>query len=220
MKKWIVIGAGSLLLGLSIVFGALFAGPIFAYAHSVSTSDTNPSDTKSHPYCDQYQQSLAKRLNVSVSTLQQDRQGAVSDVLAQMVKDGKLTQTQADAITKRVAAHQACAGFPRHAHVALSSLLKYRTDMLNSVAQGLHMSSDQLTSDLKAGQKLDAIAKAQNVSANDLKTLESNALNSALDKAVKAGAITQSQADALKQREQKHPEFVARVLQHTLHTKK
>src|ERR1700724_3305706 len=110
MKKLLLIGGGSLLLLVTIGFGAFFAGPLLASANSNTTASSTAGTPTTNPYCEQYLQALAKRLNVSVTTLQQDKLGARTDVLNQMVKDGKLTQAQATAIEQRLQSHQACTG--------------------------------------------------------------------------------------------------------------
>src|SRR5438093_1927241 len=96
-KRTIFIFGGVTLLLLAILIGAFFAGPLFALANVSQTTAGTPTST-TNPYCEQYLQDLAHRLNVSVSTLQQDKLAAMEDVLNQLVKDGKLTQSQADAI--------------------------------------------------------------------------------------------------------------------------
>lgn len=63
-----------------------------------------------NPYCQQYQQDLAKRLGVSVSTLQKDQMAAADDVLARLVKEGKMTQSQANQMRSRMESHMACTG--------------------------------------------------------------------------------------------------------------
>src|SRR5438445_6534513 len=109
MKKvfWIV-GGSALLLGC-ILFGAFFAGPLLASANTSQSNAATPTTT-TNAYCQQYLQDLAKRLGVSVSTLQQDKLAAAEDVLAQLVKDGKLTQNQANQIKQRLESHKACTG--------------------------------------------------------------------------------------------------------------
>ena len=93
MKKILLIGGGSALLLLCVLFGAFFAGPLLASARSSQTTATAASTpTTTNPYCQQYLQDLANRLGVSVSTLQQDKLASADDVIAQLVKDGKLTQ--------------------------------------------------------------------------------------------------------------------------------
>lgn len=213
MKKLLIIGGSSALVLLSILFGAFFAGPLFASANS-TTATASPTTTNT--YCVQYQQDLANRLNVSVSTLQQDSKSAREDVLAQLVKDGKLTQSQADSIKQRIENHQACTG-NGHVYsrfVTRQFLQKYRSDIATQVAQGLHLSADQLTSQLKAGKSLSQIASAQNVSTSQLQTIVTNAIKGSLSKAISAGDLTQTQANNFTQFLQKHPHAFGRILDH------
>lgn len=115
MKKIFWIIGGSILLVGAIMFGSYFAGPLLASAHTGQSNAGTPTPTTTpNPYCQQYLQDLAKRLGVSVSTLQQDARAAGQDVLAQMVKDGKLTQSQANAIKQKFQSHQACTGRGMH----------------------------------------------------------------------------------------------------------
>ncbi len=215
MKKFLLIAGGSAALLLSILFGAFFAGPLFASASTKpATTTTTQPNAKPNPYCEQYQQDLAKRLGVSVSTLQQDRKGAFEDVLAQQVKDGKLTQAQADAIKQRVESHQACTGnhFVYRGLVIKQFLHKYRSDIITQVATGLHLSADQLTSQLKAGKSLNEIAQAQKVSTADLHTIVLNAVSNDVNKAVSAGDLTQAQGTDINQFLKNHPNYVDHLL--------
>src|SRR5579863_5006893 len=141
MKKIFLIVGGSVLLVAAILSGAFFAGPLLASAHTgQSNTATSTPTTTTNPYCQQYLQDLANRLHVSVSTLQQDKLGAREDVLAQMVKDGKLTQSQATAIENKLQSHQACTGKGSGIvgrGVVLNSLKQYLPAAENQVAQGL-----------------------------------------------------------------------------------
>src|SRR5881275_346508 len=162
MKKLtIFIFGGAALLLLAILFGAFFAGPLLAMANGSQTAAGTPTAT--NPYCQQYLQDLAQRLNVSVSTLQQDKLAAMEDVLNQLVKDGKLTQSQADAMKQRLTSRHECSGKGLYGQRATLSqfLAKYRSDIANEVALGLHLSTDQLVSQLKSGKSLNDIATAQ-----------------------------------------------------------
>lgn len=216
MKKWLLIGGGAAVLVLSIVVGALFAGPLFASANANTPAAGTPTATKNQ-YCDLFEQSLAKRLGVSVSMLQQDRQGAFGDVLAQLVKDGKITQAQADQITKRLASHPLmdCSGLNAGRFVNFGSgqfLNKYRTAIFSEVAQGLKLTPDQLMTQLKSGQSLNDVAQAQHVSQTDLRNLLSKAITDQLSKAVSAGDLTQAQANAYQQMLQQHPQLLDKLL--------
>src|SRR6266699_4195890 len=213
MKKifWIV-GGSALLLGC-IVFGAFFAGPLLASAQTGQSNAATPTTT-TNAYCEQYLQDLAKRLGVSVSTLQQDKLAATEDVLNQLVKDGKLTQSQADAIKQRLTSHRACSGNGFHWQRAIINqfLAKYRSDMASDVAQGLHLSTNQLVTELKSGKSLNNIATTQHVTAAQLHTIVTNAVHGALNKAVSAGDLTQAQSDSISQFLQKHPQFLDHLL--------
>ena len=213
MKKIFWIVGGSILLLGCIVFGAFFAGPLFASAHT-SQSNSTTSTSATNPYCEQYLQDLAGRLNVSVSTLQQDSLAAKEDVLAQLVKDGKLTQNQANAIKQRLESHQACTGKGQFLErgVVLHSLKQYLPNVASQVAQGLHLSVDQLKTDLQNGMSLDQIATAQGVSSSQLHTLVLNAIQSAVNQAVKDGNLTQQQATAFIQALQSHPGVLDKLL--------
>src|SRR6266480_7367111 len=184
MKKIVLIGSGSALLLLCILFGAFFAGPLLASARGGQTSAT-PTPSATNPYCQQYLQDLAKRLGVSVSTLQQDKLAAAEDVLAQLVKDGKLTQNQANQIKQRLESHKACSGNGRDLWgrgIMMQTLKQYLPAVANQVAQGLHMTVDQLKTQLQSGKSLTDIATAQGVSASQLHTLVINAVQNAVNK--------------------------------------
>jgi predicted transcriptional regulator len=211
MKKVLIIGGGSTLLLLAILFGAFFAGPLLASANNTAT--TSGASTKQQ-YCSQYQQDLAKRLGISESQLQQNNQAALADVLAQMVKDGKLTQARADKIKQRVASHPNCAGLVGLGKgLTVKQLVnKYHTDFITQVAQGLNMKSDDLTSQLQAGKSLMDIAATKNVSTDQLRTIATNAINSILKKAVSDHNLTQAQADHITQSMQKNPQALNRLL--------
>ncbi len=110
MKKVLLMGGGSALLLLGLLFGAFFAGPLFASTRSGPTKTAPTPTATTNPYCQLYQQDLAKRLGVPVSTLQKAQLAAAEDVLARLVKDGKLTQSQANGIRSRMESHMACTG--------------------------------------------------------------------------------------------------------------
>ncbi len=209
MKKILFIGGGSALLLLCILFGAFFAGPLLASARGGQTTATATSTpTATNPYCQQYLQDLANRLGVPVSTLQQDKLASAEDVLAQLVKDGKLTKNQANQIKQRLESHKACSGKGRGLWgrgVTMQSLKQYLPGVATQVAQGLNMTANQLMSQLQSGKSLSEIATAQGVSSAQLQTLVTNAIQSAVNKAVSDGNLTQQQATNIMQMIQKNP---------------
>jgi polyhydroxyalkanoate synthesis regulator phasin len=209
MKKILLIGGGSALLLLCILFGAFFAGPLLASAmggQNTATAASTPAAT--NPYCQQFLQDLAKRLGVSVSTLQKDKLASAEDVLAQLVKDGKLTQNQANQVKQRLESHQACTGKGRGLWgrgVIMQSLKQYLPSVVSQVASGLKMGATQLMSQLQSGKSLSAIATAQGFSSAQLQTIVTNAIQSVVNKAVSDGNLTQQQATTIMQMLQKNP---------------
>lgn len=219
MKKLLVIAGSSALLLGAILFGAFFAGPLFASAQTTQTTGTPATSTPTtttgtNPYCEQYLTDLAGRLNVTVATLQQDKLAAREDVLAQMVKDGKITQNQANAIISRLEAHQTCTGDHRlwGLRITVSSLRQYVPTIESQVAQGLNLSASQLQADLKSGMSLSQVATQQHISSSQLQTTVQNAIQSAVNQAIKDGNLTQQQGTNFMQFLQKHPGVMARIL--------
>ena len=223
MKKIFLIVGGSVFLVGAILFGAFFAGPMLASAQTgqSTAAATSTATSATNTYCEQYLQDLAKRLGVSVSTLQQDKLSARGDVLAQMVKDGKLTQSQATAIEQRLQSHQACTGKGNGAGrgIVLASLKQYLPNIESQVAQGLKLTSSQLTADLKNGESLSQIATEQSVTSAQLHTIVLNAVQSAANQAVKDGKLTQTQATALMTGLQQHPAILDRLFDRHFHAK-
>ncbi len=216
-KRMLLIGGGVVLLA-AILIGAIVALPRAASASSASGSPT-PTTTSStqNQYCVQFNQDLANRLGVSVSTLQQDRQQAQIDLVNQLVKDGKLTQAQGSTLTQRIQSHQVCANTKHQPYARFvwhQFWSKDRSNVANQIAQGLNLSSSQLVSDLKSGKSLAQIAKTQKVSLAQLKTVVSNAINSSLNSAVSAGNMTSAQQSAISTFIQKHPALVNKLLHH------
>jgi polyhydroxyalkanoate synthesis regulator phasin len=218
-NKLLLIGGGSALLLLAILFGAFFTIPLLASARS-SQTNANAASTPAaatptpNPYCQRYFQDLAKRLGVPVSTLQRDMLAAADDTLAQLVKDGRLTQKQANAIKQFLQSHQACTGIsPVERGIILQSLKPYLNTVANQVALGLRMTPSQLKAQLQAGKRLSQLAAAQGVSSSQLQTTEANAVQSAVNQAVHNGDLTQQQATTFMQYVRKHPEVVNRIIE-------
>jgi polyhydroxyalkanoate synthesis regulator phasin len=216
-KKLLLIGGSTALLLVCILFGAFFAGPILALARGTQNTVSATTTPTTNPYCQQYLQDLANRLNVPLATLEQDSLAAKEDVLAQLVKDGKLTQAQADTIKQRLGATQTC-GLPGTAQVKLNilhqMLQKYQSVLISQLAPGLKLSANTLQSDLQNGQTLVQIARTQNISASQLQTIVLNAAQKTLNQAQQAGDITQQQASAFMQYLQAHPGVVNTLLNH------
>lgn len=207
-----IIGACCMLI---VLIGILFVTPMIASAATNQGTPTPTTANKKAQYCEQFDQDLAKKLNVSVDTLRQDRKSAASDTIDQMVKDGKLKQARADKLKQQLnkSTGNACPTFTNHKQPKNFAILNtYRQDAVAQIAQGLHLNSDQLLTQIKAGKTLVTIAQEQKVSSKDLQTLVQNTIQSVLKKAVNTGILTQKRADAISTFAQKHPQLIQKML--------
>lgn len=92
MKKLLTSSCVTLLF-LSLCCSIFFTGSLPASARSIQDA---PDASVASPYCRVYLHYVAQRLNVSEDTLLRDKLAAKGDVLDQLVREGKLTQAQAN----------------------------------------------------------------------------------------------------------------------------
>ena len=168
--RWILAGL------LVIVLLALGVGGSIILAQG-------PTPTPPKTWMDLYWQALAQKLGTTVEKLQQATTDARKDALDQAVKQGLLTQAQADRMSQRAQGG------------AVASVATVRLD---AAAKALGMSTSDLTTALRGGKTLLDLAREKNVDVIKLRTAIADAEKAALDQAVKDGKMTQAQVDALK----------------------
>ena len=91
-------------------------------------------------------------------------------------------------------------------------LKQYGPDIKNQIAQGLHLTVDQLTTQVKTGKTLSDIATAQKIPSDQLNLIITNAFQTGLKPALDAGTLTQKQVDTLVKRMQNNPKELNRFL--------
>ena len=224
MKRFLIIGGSSLLLLLGILVGAVYGSSRTANANSSSTTTTSAvsdssvktASSATNDYCTQFQKDFANKLGVSSDKLKSAESSAASDTIDQMVKDGKITKAQGDQIKARLGDATNCQfqnkGGNNFGSGNMQKLQQYLTAAEAQVAKGLGISSADLTSQLQAGKSLHDVATAHHVSDAQLKTLLNNAIQTELKAAVKAGDITQSQADMVTKQISSNPAFLDRLI--------
>lgn len=119
----------------------------------------------------------------------------LKNALSGLVKDGTLTQSQADKVAEtldKTLPMPGPGGFggPRH-HGHFMHL------ELATAAKTLGLSEEALRTQLESGKSLADVAKAQNVSVDTLISALVDAAKADLAAAVKAGRLTQAQADEI-----------------------
>ena len=92
------------------------------------------------------------------------------------------------------------------------ALASSRAAICTQVAQGLHMTTQQLVAQLNAGKTLSSIASAQGISSGQLKTIVTNTFQQGLQSAVTNQNLTSAQENALIKRMLKQPRVLDRYL--------
>jgi polyhydroxyalkanoate synthesis regulator phasin len=195
LNRWIVLPAAGL-AALIIGVAAVEAAP-----------SPSASPTTSKNYAQTFVDKLAGILHLTPAATQDALKQAQLQTVDQMLKDGQITQQQADAMKARINAGQGLGsgfGFGRHGGGGFGGfkgngalMQSLTTAELNAAASALHMSTADLQSALRSGKSLSALETQQKVSDSAVRTAMKNAAKGVLDNAVKAGTITQAQADAI-----------------------
>jgi polyhydroxyalkanoate synthesis regulator phasin len=188
LNRWIVLPAAGL------------AAVIIGVAAVEAAPSPSASPTASKNYAQVFVDKLAGILHLTPAATQDALKQAQLQTVDQMLKDGKITQQQADAMKTRINAGQGLGfGFGhRDGFKGDRTLMNdLKTAELNAAASALHMSPADLQSALRSGKSLTDLETQQKVSDSTVKAAMKAAAKGVLDKAVKAGTITQTQADAI-----------------------
>ncbi len=188
LNRWLVLPAVGLAAAI-IGVAAVQAAP-------------SPSPSGSKNYAQVFVDKLAGILHMTTAQTQDALKQAELQTVDQMLKDGKITQQQADAMKARINAGQGLGfGFGRHEGGGFRANRQLMHDLMtaeaNAVASALHMSLTDIQSALRSGKSLSDLETQQNVSDATVKAAMKNAAKGVLDNAVKAGTITQAQADSI-----------------------
>jgi transposase-like protein len=189
--------------------GALLAGGTGAAIAAVTKDDENKAEQA-------VLDDAAKRLNVSPEQLRDALAQAQDAQLDQAVKDGKLTQKQADAIkARRKATGRVLGGGPfggpRGFHKGFGKGFGpggpgrgFRGAVFPDLAKALGITDAQLKEQLRDGKSIAEIAKAAGKSLADVRAALKADAKERLDKAVKDGDLTQAQADKMLEHLEEH----------------
>jgi len=162
--------------------------------------------SSSSAQCSAFMKHFAVEIGKTQAQINSAFQKAIADTLADEVKAGQITQTQADAIKAKLANQTPCTlpavRTPGGDKTAIGA---YMQQYLAAAATALGITQTQLTTDLKSGQSLSQVAAAQHVSEADFRTKLIAGLKPALDQAVSQKKITSAQETLILQRLQTGP---------------
>jgi polyhydroxyalkanoate synthesis regulator phasin len=184
----------------TFVIGAIVA--VLALGAGLMAVQAAPAATTSTDYRQVFIDKLAGILHKSSKETADGIKQASEQTVDQMVKDGKITQAQADRMKQRIASGK---GFEfggerggRHGDSALMQELG--TAKTNALAKLFGLSAADLQAQLRAGKSIKDLQQAKGISDAALKAALHDATKPVLDKAVKDGKLTQAQADQLQQK--------------------
>jgi hypothetical protein len=196
LKRWYALPAAGL------------AAVIVGVAAVEAAPSPSPSPSASTNYAQVFLEKLANILHLSTSQTQTDLKQAELQTVDQMVKDGKITQAQGDALKARINAGQGLGpvpgpgfgfrGFRNGNFGALRTLMSdLRTAEVNAAAKALGLSASDFQSALRSGTTLAQLETQHNVTDSAVQAAVKSATKGVLDKAVQAKTITQAQEDAI-----------------------
>jgi hypothetical protein len=203
------VGAVSVAAVAVVVTGAATGTPLLAASPSPS-----PSPGSGTNYCSRFTGHLASNLGKSQSQVQKAISDAVSQTIDDAVKNGDLTQSQANAIKARLGSNASAGQCPGGLR-GIPGIVRgggfgprfggARFNQLDEVAKALGITTAQLQQDLQSGKTVQQLASAQGMDEAAFRTKLASVTKADLDQQVKAGNLTQNQEDAVLQRIQNGP---------------
>ena len=146
----------------------------------------------------------AKRLHVTPTELQSALEGAYDDRLDAAVAAGKITKEQAEAMKQRFRSGPGPFPGGRAGGFGHGGLEHAGIPLLAAAATYLDLTRAELLAQLRSGRTLAQITEAQGASVDGLKKALATEGKKRLAAAVKAGRLTQAQADDLETRMAEH----------------
>jgi len=191
-----------------VVTSAATGTPLLAASPSPS-----PSAGSGTNYCSRFTGHLASNLGKSQSEVQKAISDALNQTIDDAVKNGDLTQSQANSIKAKLSSNTSagqCAGglrtIPGIARGGFGPFFGgARFNEMNEVAKALGLTTAQLQQDLQSGKTVQQLASAQGMDEAAFRTKLASVTKADLDQQVTSGNLTQNQENAILQRIQNGP---------------
>jgi hypothetical protein len=190
----------------------LLVAAVAAVALAIGVGAALASDGDFQAKREAFMADVAKRLGVSTEALNDAIKGARIAQVEQALKDGKITQEQADAAKKAIESGEGPGfGFgPGFGHRGFGGGFGPGPGFghhgpgfaggLDAAAGYLDLTEEQLRTELQSGKSLATIAGEKGKSVDGLKAAMVKDATAKLDEALAAGRITKEQRDALAER--------------------
>jgi hypothetical protein len=197
--KLLSIKTGLLVLGVMVAVGVLTAGAVTLAASPKVPAVTPTASKTSGPskYCDGFVGHLAGDLGKSQGDVSSAISKAVGQTLADAVKNGDLTQSQADKLKNQLAqSGGACQALSRLRQQFGSGAMRRPgalTFGLDAAASALKTTTTELKQDIAKGMTLHQIADSKGVTEDQFQASVEASLTQKLDQAVQKGKVTKDQ---------------------------
>ena len=163
--------------GAAVIVTASAAGMNFGLRPAGSSPDNNAGLTAvdanpSSAACSNFMRHFAVDISKSQAEINAAFQKAIAETLADEVKSNQITQTQADAIKKKLAGQTPCTlpAAVGHGGGSKAAIAAYMQQYLAASASALGISVTELKADIANGQSLSQVAAAKKVSEADFRT--------------------------------------------------
>jgi uncharacterized protein YidB (DUF937 family) len=207
----VAAAAGAAVAGVAVVTTVAATG---AASPSPSPSPSASSSSTTQAYCDRFVGHIASNLGKSQDQVNKAISDALTQTLNDAVKNGDLTQKQADAIKARLGNGRVCAAGVEKGIGAIGGIgrigklpdlnpgarMNIAGISLSDIASALGISQQELRQDLESGKTLKDIAASRGMDEAAFRAKLATAVKADLDKRVAAGELTQSQEDMILQR--------------------
>jgi hypothetical protein len=191
------LAVGSVIIGgVAVVAAASVAGlrpSSNAEANDLATAAAEQRISSS--VCDEFMTHFATEIGKSQAEISAAFQRAIAGTLADEVKAGHLTQSQAETIRQRLANQTPCSLPHLRPHGA--RIGAFMEQYIAAAASALGVTEAQLRTELGSGRSLSQVAQAKNVSEADFRTRLIANLKPVLDRAVTDKKITAAQEQAI-----------------------
>jgi hypothetical protein len=194
------LAMGAVIIGGVAVVAAASATAMIGFRPSTPAQANEPAlmaaeARVSTQVCSDFMSHFAVEIGKTQAEINAAFQKAIADTLADEVKAGRLTPSQADTIKQRLANRTPCSfgGLQRGG----AKLEAFMQQYVAASAAALGITDAQLKTDLRNGQSLSQVAAAQKVSEASFRTKVLATLKPALDKAVTNKRITSTQEQAI-----------------------
>ena len=213
-RIYVAAVAGAAVAGIAVVTTVAATGAASPSPSPSQSPSPSPSSSSTQAYCNRFVGHIASNLGKSQDQVNKAISDALNQTLNDAVKNGDLTQKQADAIKARLGNGKVCAAGIEKGIGAIGGIgrigkvpqlnpgarMNVGGISLSEIASALGISQQELRQDLDSGKTLKDIAASKGMDEAAFRAKLAMVVKADLDKRVAAGNLTQNQEDMILQR--------------------